>query len=287
MTASGFLLPRSTDEAVGLLREHGDDLVVLGGGTIVMGLVNDGLLFPGRAMSLARAGLDGVREHDGHVAIGATTTLATIEGLTTLPMLASAARTIGAPAVRTVATVGGNLFAHPPYGDLAVALLALDAQVELDGAHGRRALPLETFLEERSRTGANGRQHAVGSQHELVTGLLVPRPRGQGVFLKLARRQANAASVVAVAVQVLAGTDGVCREARIALGAAGPHPLRARAAEAALVGQPLQGRSIEAAAAAAMAACDPFTDALASAWYRRKMVGVYVRRALESLIPNA
>ena len=71
--------------------------------------------------------------------------------------------------------------------------------------------------------------------------------------------------------------------ARIALGAAGPHPLRARQAEAALIGQMLDTASIAAAAQAAQAECDPPTDALATGWYRRRMVGVYVRRALESL----
>jgi CO/xanthine dehydrogenase FAD-binding subunit len=78
-------------------------------------------------------------------------------------------------------------------------------------------------------------------------------------------------------------TDGTLVDARIALGAAGPHPLRARQAEAALIGKPLDTSSIAAAAAAAQAECDPPTDALASSWYRRRMVGVYVRRALERL----
>jgi CO/xanthine dehydrogenase FAD-binding subunit len=74
----------------------------------------------------------------------------------------------------------------------------------------------------------------------------------------------------------------VVSDARLALGAAGPHPLRVRQAEAKLVGQPLDSSSIAAAAAAAQAECDPPTDALASSWYRRRMVGVYVRRALEN-----
>ncbi|HWE62271.1 MAG TPA: FAD binding domain-containing protein, partial [Chloroflexota bacterium] len=111
MTDGGLLLPRSAEEAIDLLRAHGDDLLVLGGGTIVMGLINEGLIFPRRAMSLARAGLDGVMDQDGQVHIGATATVARLAALDSLPAVAQAARLIGGPALRTMATAGGNLFA--------------------------------------------------------------------------------------------------------------------------------------------------------------------------------
>jgi CO/xanthine dehydrogenase FAD-binding subunit len=276
----GFLLPRSAEEAVGFLHEHGDDLVVLGGGTIVMGLVNDGVIFPRRAMSLAHAGLDAGYIFNDHVLIGATTTMAQLAELAALPLVATAARMIGGPAVRTMATVGGNLFAPPPYGDLTVPLLALDAQVAVVGQQGMRMLSLESFLAQR--TPLDGRSTA-GPPAELVTAIHVPRPAGKTTYLKLARRRANAAAVVAVAARVFLD-DGVCTDARLALGAAGPYASRARSAEAILVGQPFDAWHIAAAAEAAMAECEPFTDALASAWYRRRMVGVNVRRALESLL---
>ena len=75
----------------------------------------------------------------------------------------------------------------------------------------------------------------------------------------------------------------VSRAARIALGAAGPHPIRAHGAEAVLVGATLDAAVIERAAQAAAAECQPFTDGIATEWYRRRMVGVFVRRALEAL----
>ncbi len=112
----------------------------------------------------------------------------------------------------------------------------------------------------------------------------MPQTDGQTAYLRYGRRQANTPAVVAVAARVVIGAQGTVVEARIALGAAGPHPLRARQAEAALAGRPLDASSIAATAAAAQAECDPPTDALATSWYRRRMVGVYVRRALESLI---
>lgn len=276
MTAQALFIPRSLDEAVGLLKEHGRELVVMGGGTIVMQQINDGHLFPRLAMSLKRVGLDGVRQVNGHLEIGATATPAQVALLDALPPLAQVAAQLGGPAVRNMATIGGNLYVAPPYGDLAVPLLALDAQVQLAGAGGSRTLPIEAFLAGRDTEGAEG--------PELVTGLLVPRPRGRTVFLKLGRRAAVSPSVVTVVVQMVVGDDGVCDEARIALGAAGPRALRAHRAEAVLVGQQVGAEAIGAAAATAMEECDPPTDALASAWYRRKMVGVYVRRALEALV---
>ena len=275
MTTTDLFIPRSIDEAVGLLGQHGADLVVMGGGTIIMGMVNDGLLFPSKAMSLARAGINSVRDADGQIEIGAATTIARLAQLDRLPILAQAAGMFGAPAVRNMATAGGNLFAAPPYGDIAVPLLALDAQVELVGPHGRRTLPLDQFF--------TGLGQTARTPDELVVALRVPQTDGQTAYLRYGRRQANTPAVVAVAARVVAAADGTLVDARIALGAAGPHPLRARQAEAALVGKPLDASSIAAAAQAAQAECDPPTDALATDWYRRRMVGVYVRRALESL----
>jgi CO/xanthine dehydrogenase FAD-binding subunit len=173
-----------------------------------------------------------------------------------------------------MATVGGNLFAVPPAGDIAVPLLALDAEVELARPTGRRALPLGQFIAGQGRTAR--------APDELVVAIRVPRPTGQSAYLRYGRRHANTPSVVAVAVRVVTTPDGTVGDARIALGAAGPHALRARQAEAALIGNPLDDAHIASAAMAAQAECDPPTDALASAWYRRRMVGVYVRRALEN-----
>jgi len=275
VTTTDFFIPRSVDEAVGLLREHGADLIVMGGGTIVMGLINDGRLFPRKAMSLARAGMAGIHDAGDYIEVGAATTIAQLSRLESLPILAQAAGRFGGPAVRNMATVGGNLFAVPPAGDIAVPLLALDAQVELAGPARRRALPLDQFFTSEGQT--------IRALDELVIAIRVPPPTGQSAYLRYGRRQANTPSVVAVAVRVVADPDGIVSEARIALGAAGPHPLRARQAEAALIGNPLSQSSIAAAAQAAQAECDPPTDALASSWYRRRMVEVYVRRALEEL----
>ena len=104
-----------------------------------MRLVRDGVLIPRVAVSLSRLGLDGIERANGSVRIGTCTTLAQLAASDGLPALAAAAASIGGPALRNTATVGGNLFADAPYGDLAVALLARDAVVEVTGPVVRRS----------------------------------------------------------------------------------------------------------------------------------------------------
>jgi xanthine dehydrogenase small subunit len=272
VSTTAFFVPRTVEQAIDLKREHGKNILVMGGGTIVMGLVHDGLLFPKLAMSLARAGMSEMRRHDGWLEIGAATPIARVAELKGTATLERAAGMLGGPALRTLATAGGNLFAKSPYGDLCVPLLALDAEVEIASAGVRQSIPLEQFLSRRSI-----------KSDELVVSIHLPKPQGRGAYVKLGRRQANTPSVVSVAVQVVLDANGKCTEPRIALGAAAPHAVRAKQAEAALIGRRLEEASIKAAAQAAQAECNPATDSLASAWYRREMVGVFVRRALDEV----
>lgn len=274
MTTKMYYQPRSLDEALGLLAQHGPGLLVIAGGTLAMPLVNEGVSMPELAMGLRRAGLDTMQRRDGHLAIGATATLTQMVEQREIPLLAEAAHSIGGWAIRNMGTVGGNLFAPPPAGDLAAALLALDAMVTLAGGAGQRTLPLADFY-----TGFMMNALQPG---ELVVGFDVPLPAGKTVFLRYGRKQANTPAIVTVAAHVSFEGNKVT-DARIALNAVGPHPLRAHQAEAALVGHQLNEATIAAAAAAAAAECEPFTDAIATEWYRRRMVNVYVRRALEQI----
>ena len=117
---------------------------------------------------------------------------------------------------------------------------------------------------------------------ELVTSVELPRETGVATFTKFGRKHANTPAVVTVAARLT--MDGaVVSGARIAVGAVGPHPMRLAAAEAAITGSRLEPGAIATAAAAAAAECEPFTDAVASEWYRRRMVELFVRRALAEL----
>ncbi len=276
MTVRTYSLPSSVPEALDVLAVHGPDLLVIAGGTVAMPLVNDGLSLPEAVMGLRRAGLDRLDEIDGALRIGATVTLSRLLGQRAIPMLAEAARNTASWPVRNMATVGGNLFTPPPGGDVAVALLALDATVELAGPHGPRHLPLVDFF--------TGFLSTALAPDELLVNIEVPRPAGSTTFVKFGRKHANTPAVVAVAVH-LTSRDGRIADARIALGAAGPHPIRARGAEQTLVGRALDAETIAAGAAAAAAECEPFTDAIATDWYRRRMVSLFVARALEQLVP--
>jgi carbon-monoxide dehydrogenase medium subunit len=218
--------------------------------------------------------LNEARAANNHFEIGATTTLTRVAQMD-VPLLSQAAKSVGSWSVRNMATLAGNLFAPPPAGDAATALLALDAEALCVRKNRERRIPLDQFF--------TGLMQTILAPNELVTKIIVPKPRGKTAYLKFGRRHANTPAVVTVAVQVMQDGKGVCTDARVALGAAADFPMRAKKAEAALKGRALDAKSIADASALAMEEAKPFTDALATEWYRRKMVGVFVRRALEGL----
>ena len=278
MTVSTYLLPRSVPEALALLETHGPELLVMAGGTVAMPLINDGLSLPESVMGLRKAGLDRLERVDATLRIGATATLTQLLQQADVPMLREAAANTASWSIRNMGTVGGNLFTPPPGGDIAVALLALDATVTLASAKAERVIPLADFF-----TGFMTNQLA---PDELLIEIGVPVTDQPTAYIKFARKHANTPAVVTVAVRV-AWDAGLVTDARIALGAAGPHPIRAQVAERLLVGTGLGADAIAAAADAAVDACEPFTDAIATDWYRRRMVGLFTARALQQLAPGA
>jgi CO/xanthine dehydrogenase FAD-binding subunit len=167
-------------------------------------------------------------------------------------------------------TIGGNLFAPTPFGDFAVAMLALDATVSVQGGYGARDVPVEEFLAGRDR-----------SPGALVLSISCQRPSSAEAFRyrKIARIKPKGGSVVTLAAY-LPTSGGRIVGARIALGAMAATPVRAKAAERALEGRVLDAASIAAAVAAATEGTSPANDSLASAWYRREVVGVHLRRLL-------
>ena len=274
MTVRSYLLPRSLPEALEALQRHGPELLVMAGGTVAMPLINEGISLPEAVMGLRMTGLDRLERANGTLRIGATATLTQLLNQRAVPMLSEAARSTASWSIRNMATVGGNLFTPSPGGDVAVALLALDASVTLAGPRGERVLRLTDFL-----TGFLTNELA---PDELLVELQVPIPSGPTAFIKFGRKHANTPAVVTVAVH-LTWDDARISDARIALGAVGPHPIRARQAERSLVGSSLGPDAIATAAAEAAQESDPFTDGIATDWYRRRMVDLFVRRALEQL----
>lgn len=272
--------PRDLAEALGLLAQAGSEARPLAGGTDL--LVN---LKLGKISCRLVVDLDGVTElkdvsgpGDGP-SLGALLSaafLAQRAGGLGLAGLAEAGAALGSPQVRNRATIGGNLCTARPAGDLCTALLALGSRVVLASAGGRRELPLEQFI-----TGPGLTAIAPGEI------LLAARPApeaaaGGGAFEKLGLRRTMEIALVSAAAWVQAEPDGkTVKAARVALGAVGPTPLLAPMAAAALAGRPAGPEAFAAAAQAAAEAAKPIDDHRGSADYRRRMVAVLTRRALE------
>jgi CO/xanthine dehydrogenase FAD-binding subunit len=242
----------------------------LGGGTLVMRALNEG---DTAISTIVRANDHVLRRIEAagpRVTIGAGVTFAKILSERDLAFLHVPARAIGGPAVRNMGTVGGNLFAPNPYGDFTVALLALDATVAVHGGFGARELSLDEFLQSRERQAGN-----------LVISVSCQKPANPDAFRyrKVTRIRPKGGSVIALAAHVPM-SSGRVSGARLALGSMAPMPIRARAAERALEGRPLDASTIAAAASAITESTSPVDDALGSAWYRREIVSVHLRRLL-------
>ncbi len=242
----------------------------LGGGTLVMRALNEGDISISTVVRATDRALNRIDPSGARIVIGAGVTFGHILGERDLAFLHAPARSIGGPAVRNMGTVGGNLFAPHPFGDFAVALLALDAVVSVQGGLGARDMPIEEFLQSRDRqSGA------------LVLAVSCARPNPAETFRyrKIARIKPKGGSVLTLAAH-LPTSGGRISGARIVLGSMAQVPMRARAAERALEGRALEPSTIAAAAAVAAEGTSPADTALASAWYRREVVGVHLRRLL-------
>jgi CO/xanthine dehydrogenase FAD-binding subunit len=252
MADAEVIVAASRDEAV-LAFGDGLGVTVVAGGTIVMPEITHGRLRPQRALLLSKAGLGGVRREGGRTTIGAGTTLAELEDA--VEPLGTCARRVADLEIRGQATLGGNLCAPPgaesPRGDLQAALLALDAQVRSAGAGGERTEPVEEFL----ANGPSGR---------LVLDVSFADPEAAATA-RVRRPHAHAYTILRVCA---ARTGG---ELRVAVSGAGPVSVRSRAVERS--GDPER----------VLDDVTPHDDALASAWYRSRVLPVLVRRALADL----
>jgi CO/xanthine dehydrogenase FAD-binding subunit len=241
----------------------------LGGGTLVVRDANSNPAI-GRLVLADSLGLDQIRIEGGRAELGAAVTMAKVAENSGLAFLAAVAREIGGPAVRAMATVGGNLFAASPYGDFAVALLALGATVTTEDADHSETIDLEKFLGARESRG------------RIVKSVSFALPAaGAFRFTKVTRRHPHGASVLSIAA-LLPVVDNRVSGARVAYGAMAQTAIRARAVEKALEGQPLDAAAIAKAAAVATDGTSPATDAFASEWYRRNVLPVHLSRLLKN-----
>jgi len=241
----------------------------LGGGTLVVRAVNEGDVSISKFVRVTDAALTSISVEAGTASLGASVTMAAIARHAELAPIAAAARAVGGPAIRNMATVGGNLFAAAPYGDFAVALLALDATI----GEGMTETSIEEFLSGRDK----------GQAGRIVTHVKFEAPAAAAFkFRKVARVKPKGVSVLSIAVVLDEAADGTIRSARIALGCMADRPVRAKAAEHALLGKKRTPEGIAAALAVAGQGTKPITDAIASDWYRAEVLPVHLGRLLLS-----
>jgi carbon-monoxide dehydrogenase medium subunit len=274
-----YFRPSSVEEAIQLLGQH-EDAKVLAGGHSLIPLMKLRLAEPSVIIDIgAISGLSGIRERDGQVGIGALTTYYAIESSDALrsraPVVSEAAGLVGDVQVRNRGTIGGSLVHADPGADLPAVILAMGATMKLRGAGGERSVPANEFFVEMMTSAVQ--------PDELLTEVQVPSlpARTGSVYLKHPN-PASGYSVVGVAAILTLAGDGSCQDVRIGVSGAGPMPVRASAAEAALRGQQPTPANIARAAERAADGIETLDDIHASSAYRTHLVTVYARRALEA-----
>jgi aerobic carbon-monoxide dehydrogenase medium subunit len=272
--------PQSLDEALGLLREGGDDAKVLAGGQSLVPLMK--LRFASPELIVDINNVPGLAYHradaDGTLRVGALCRHADLERSALLrssqPTMAAAAPLIADPIVRNRGTLVGSLCHADPQGDWSSVMVALGGSIVAQGPGGRRTIPVADFVV--------GPFQNLLDPDEIAVEAIVPAASGSraGGYLKLERRVGDFATV-GVAVAIETSGETVTR-AGIGLTGVGGATINAAEAAAALTGRPLTAESIGQAAELAAAAARPRTDHRGSAEYKRHMVATFVKRILST-----
>lgn len=273
-----------------MLAQHGSDARIMAGGTDLILELERGIRQPRIIIDVTRiSGLDAIRlGSDGLIHLGPLVTHNQVAGsrlcVEQAFPLAKACWEVGAPQIRNRGTIAGNLITASPANDTITPLWVMDGRVTLKSVWGERKLTFQDFFQGVRKTDLK-------DDEMLIDIAFRPLSTNQrGTFLKLGLRQAQAISVVNVA-SVLTFEDDLrpgapspsVVEGRITLGSVAPTIVRAHDAERALSGQPLTGETIKLVAQLAAQAATPIDDIRGSADYRKYMVSVYTRRALEQL----
>ena len=277
MLAIRYETPQSVGEAVRLMAAD-PDARVLAGGTDLLVQFRAGVRQPSAFVDVKRIPeLMSITTDGQGLRLGAATAAAVIgehvELRTLWPGLVEAVQLIGSTQIQGRGSVGGNLCNASPAADTTCALIVNRADCVIAGPGGERTVPVEEFCIAPGRT--------VLQRGELLIALRLPRPaaRTSDAYLRLIPRSEMDIAVVGAAVSVTLDANGVCRSARVAIGAVAPTALLVPEAAKALVGSSLDAASLKRAAEAASTAARPIGDKRGTAGYRRTVAGVLTRRA--------
>ncbi len=280
-----YLVPKSVDEALKFLGQHGEDAKLLAGGHSLLPLMKLRLSAPKFVVDIGRVpGLSGIREVDGRVEIGALTTHAEVEQSAALehacPLLRETAAEIGDIQVRNRGTVGGSLAHADPAADYPAAMLALEAEIVARGPSDERAIAAQDFFVDTFQTALR--------PGEILLRVRVPSfgPRTGSAYEKV-HQPASGFAIVGVAAVLALDEQGTIERARVGITGLAPKPFRASAVERALEGKKPTPDVLRAAAGHAADGVTPLSDLFASAEYRAELARVHARRALERALTRA
>lgn len=276
--------PKSLREVFGLLKRL-ENPHLLAGGTDLLVDIKEGVLEAPHVISLKRIKeLRGIHEEEGSIRIGALVTAREIAESPLLakrfPALREAAASMGSPQIRATATIGGNISSAVPSADLPQPLIAADASVELRCAEASRKVFLFEFY--------TGPRITICQAEEVLVAVLIPQcPPQTGIaYKKFSRREANSLAVASAAARVRLD-GGKIRDAAVVLGAVAPTPVLAVKASEFLIGKAPSEKVFGEAGRLAKDECRPISDVRGSAWLRKELIGVLVRRVLEEAADRA
>jgi aerobic carbon-monoxide dehydrogenase medium subunit len=280
-----YFAPTTTDEALALLAEHGDAAKVLAGGQSLTPMMNFRLVTPSVLIDLNRiAELSYIREHDGHLAIGAMTRQRAVERdpriASRAPLIAETMPFVAHPQIRNRGTFGGSLAHADPAAELPAVAIATSSKLKVKSIKSERWVEARDFFTGLFST-------VLGPDELLMEIMIPPMPARTGyAFREMSRRHGDYA-LAGVACAVALDDRGACADARIVLIGLGTQPIDARGVARQLVGAKPDADAVRAAAEAVDAEIDPGSDIHASAEFRRHLAKVLTRRALEAAAARA
>lgn len=278
MNAFDYLAPKTLQEALALLSEHGEDAKLIAGGTALLTMMKQRLLMPEILISVGD--IAECREAAvvvGNMRLGGFMNHQQVMSHPLVaehfPVLIETLKEVSSPRIRNMATLGGALAHADPNQDTLVTLLALQAKAVVQTRERTRTLPLTEFFVDYYETQL--------APEEIITAIEIPLPPANttSAYQKFLPRSLEDYGVVSVAATVT-GNEEHCEACQIALGCVGDVPVRATEAEALLVGQSLSDENIAQAADVAKAVTAPVSDSRGSSAYKKKMAGVFVKRVL-------
>ena len=282
MSGLTFHSPNSLEEALTLLDQYGEDARVMSGGTALVVMMKQSLVMAEHLVSLHSVpGLNYIRQEDDGLHIGALTKQRQVETSELVrehaPLLAQVYSRVATVRIRNQATVGGGLAHGDPAQDPPPGLLVLDAKVRIVSGNGERTVPISDFFYDYYETTIQ--------PGEILKEIIVPeQPKdARAVYLRYAPQTVDDYPTVSVAALGLV-KDGVCRDVRVALGAASSTAIRATDVEKALQDHQGTEEAIRQAAEAVAGQVNPMDDFRGSADYKRDMAVVFTRRALEQVL---